>query len=929
LGRTGQTYTKLLSQNATERIRQHNRAAKQNKDVLQKELDFNQQALKAGIKKTVDELSSVDLKEIEELHRIEGVIEGRLPGLTEHLQKPEVLTEAKNLLATIESALASPALNYSIVLTKQLKGLKQFHDAINCLKRQVVLSTFVQPEHNSKLASLALFRGLTPKDRSLIDQYVNEFIRLKSPFFGYLFKGKKLAELSFRIGQALRCTDIHELHKRISDLKSVSQVLGVIENTMGKISLPVEFASSIYDDLAAGHLPNENPLAVVHALGTAYSVVTNGCQGGLKLENFKDIDDFLVTMKSAARYASIWQDVNTRMESVPHIDAVSARTALEKLHAQRMAEQMDARFLNFIDTAHATAKALGGVIRSKQKFPTDSFDHLRNAFPCIIAGIREFAEYIPLRQDIFDVVIIDEASQVSVAQAFPALLRAKKVVVMGDPKQFSNVKSANASNELNQAWRSDMEHYFKENISDKADKLERLSRFDVKRSILDFFDLVSNFRIMLRKHFRGYQELISFSSRYFYSDGLQAIKVRGKPLDEVIVFTELTWDGRHEPYRNVNSMELQVLIEYLDDHLEEPVPPSIGIITPFREQQSLLTRELFKAKNGSRYEDELRLKIMTFDTCQGEERDIIYYSMVATPQTDRLNYVFPVDLENAGDRVDEALKMQRLNVGFSRAKEAIHFILSKPIDQYRGSIARALQHYANLLEAGEPDPGEVDPSSPMEAKVLDWLLKTQYYQANREDIEITPQFPVGDYLKQLDPFYQHPAYRVDFLLQHCTKVGMVNVIIEYDGFQEHFTDHGKIHVGNFSRYYRPEDVERQMVLESYGYKFLRINRFNLGRDPVTILSKRLYDLIGASNKEQAVESVKTIQAQAKGLADGTNKICQRCKQIKPLEEFYDKALKNGEGGYGRVCIGCKNADKSSSSGRGYSGYRRWKRRYWY
>ena len=40
----------------------------------------------------------------------------------------------------------------------------------------------------------------------------------------------------------------------------------------------------------------------------------------------------------------------------------------------------------------------------------------------------------------FDLVIIDEASQVSVAQAFPALIRAKKVLILGDKKQFSNIK---------------------------------------------------------------------------------------------------------------------------------------------------------------------------------------------------------------------------------------------------------------------------------------------------------------------------------------------------------------------------------------------------------------------------------------------------------------------------------------------------------
>src|SRR5207245_8850013 len=111
---------------------------------------------------------------------------------------------------------------------------------------------------------------------------------------------------------------------------------------------------------------------------------------------------------------------------------------------------------------------------------------LKEAFPCIIAGIREFAEYVPLQQEIFEVVVIDEASQVSVAQAFPALLRAKKVVVLGDQKQFSNVKSANASIALNQGYLTDLELHFRASISTAADKIQRLKQFDVKNSVLQF-----------------------------------------------------------------------------------------------------------------------------------------------------------------------------------------------------------------------------------------------------------------------------------------------------------------------------------------------------------------------------------------------------------------------------------------------------------
>jgi very-short-patch-repair endonuclease len=242
-------------------------------------------------------------------------------------------------------------------------------------------------------------------------------------------------------------------------------------------------------------------------------------------------------------------------------------------------------------------------------------------------------------------------------------------------------------------------------------------------------------------------------------------------------------------------------------------------------------------------------------------------------------------------------------------------------------MARALQHYVGILETGEPDAEAVDPASPMETKLLDWLMKTPFVQANRDAIEVTPQFPVGDYLRQLDPYYQHPAYRADFLLQYRTQEGLINVIIEYDGFQEHFRDHGKIHEGNYDRYYRPEDIERQMVLESYGYKFLRVNRFNLGRDPVTVLSKRLYDLVKTARNVVA-GTVEAIQVQARSLADGTSKPCQRCHQIKLIEKFFDAKLKNGTGGYGRICTECKTPEPAAPKlGRRRSSYRKWRRRY--
>ena len=275
--------------------------------------------------------------------------------------------------------------------------------------------------------------------------------------------------------------------------------------------------------------------------------------------------------------------------------------------------------------------------------------------------------------------------------------------------------------------------------------------------------------------------------------------------------------AEHRVTRGTNEAEARFILDRLLELVEPEDCATVAVITPFREQQVLLSRILLGHARGRDFEQRLRLRIFTFDSCQGEERDIVFYSMVATLGNDALQYVFPVDVRSASEEVEEKLKVQRLNVGFSRAKEMIWIIHSMPLDQFRGGIGKALQHYHNVLQRGEIS-GQTDPSSPMETKVLDWLQKTPFVQANINRLEILPQFPIGDYLRQLDVTYKHPAWRVDFLLTYTADAGTVYIVIEYDGLEHHFRP--GVHIGNHERYLHEADIERQLTLESYGYRFL-------------------------------------------------------------------------------------------------------------
>jgi hypothetical protein len=131
--------------------------------------------------------------------------------------------------------------------------------------------------------------------------------------------------------------------------------------------------------------------------------------------------------------------------------------------------------------------------------------------------------------------------------------------------------------------------------------------------------------------------------------------------------------------------------------------------------------------------------------------------------------------------------------------------------------------------------------------------------------------------------------------------------LEYDGFKEHFTNLDEVDASNYESYRKPSDVERQKILEGYGYKFLRINRFNVGDDPIGTLDKRLRRLIkDVDFQHQPPKLIEKYRVKQAALASGKSKVCPKCGHVLKKESFYDHKLKQGKGGYGRVCVNCKH-----------------------
>jgi very-short-patch-repair endonuclease len=573
---------------------------------------------------------------------------------------------------------------------------------------------------------------------------------------------------------------------------------------------------------------------------------------------------------------------------------------IEDLTAAEMSYTLDKSVVNYYRERGGDISTLRNILRRKQRFPKDLFLGLKKAFPCILAGVRDYSEFIPLEKDLFDLVIIDEASQVSIAQSLPALIRGRQLVVLGDDKQFSNVKANNASKSINSEFKDRVRNSFCEEKTDVdvvnngwLTKVEE--NFDIKNSILKFSRFIRNYECQLRKHFRCYPEIISYSDKYFYDYSLQCMKVRGKNIEDVLKFKILEHDGLIDQNKNTNEMEADYIIKELKKFKEKGFNQSIGIITPHREQVNIIFDKISNIMERDWLFDKCKLKIMTFDTCQGEERDYIFYSMVATKEKDQLKWIFLKSFSSLNTDENETIRAQRLNVGFSRAKECMHFVLSKKIEKFNGEIKNALMHYYNEIETAKQRK-VIKLESPMEYKIEDIFYKTSFYKKNKKNIEFIPQFEIGKYLKQIYRNYHHPNYRVDFLLIY----GEQKIIIEYDGFKEHFTINDNVDENNYNYYIKEDDIYRQKILEGYGYKFLRINKFNIGKDPIEILNERIEKIIQNNNEKNYLEEIhRTID----DIEKKKKRQCSCCGKLKESFYFRSDITKRG---YSRICIACRN-----------------------
>jgi hypothetical protein len=484
----------------------------------------------------------------------------------------------------------------------------------------------------------------------------------------------------------------------------------------------------------------------------------------------------------------------------------------------------------------------------------------------LIAEPDMISGYFPMGEDLIDLLVIDEASQVSIAESISLILRAKQVVVFGDEYQYGAVGAINVNSKYSAGYFRDIINAYQDDynvsatdqeeneliqevskeikedeqevekllhpLQDNAGAILWLKTFNIRTSTLSFAKAIANYTTSLREHYRSFSEIIDYSNEFFYKPAqldLSVNRIRTKPIGEVLQFIPV--ETRGNSGSNVNLDEIDAIVDDLGSRIRNGFKGSVGIITSFREQQARMEQALNEKLNMPELKRNHDLAVWFVGDVQGEERDIVYYSFVEDSKygNAELRNIYAV-IDGTADNI-RSLKMQRLNVGFSRAKDTMIFVHSMPVNKYgKTRLGDAIRHYDKVLNESRKNDFFVEDAtifdSPAEKDLYNLLISTSFVKTHREYVKIIPQFKIGEYIRA-EYARQIPKYRVDFLMTFSKGGKEQTLILEYDGVEYHTINPDIVTKHNFTQEYLDYDISRQIELESYGYRFLRLNKFNL------------------------------------------------------------------------------------------------------
>lgn len=446
---------------------------------------------------------------------------------------------------------------------------------------------------------------------------------------------------------------------------------------------------------------------------------------------------------------------------------------------------------------------------------------------------------MPLDENLFDIVIFDEASQLFIEKTLPSIYRAKQIVIAGDDKQLK--PSLLGVGRIDDIDEDELENEYSGSLEEES--LLGLAKYRFDRKTLNF-------------HYRAkYEELINFSNFAFYDSSLAVspnrIKLEVPPIERIKIENALWCDKKNdEEAKEVVNLVKKLLSEKEKNNSNE----TIGIITFNSSQKDLiydllelekekdidfavlLNQEQDRKENG----EDVSLFIKNIENVQGDERDIIIFSTgYAKGENGRVSVNFGWLNQDGGEN--------RLNVAISRAKQKIYVVTSiEPeelkVDSTKNKGPKLFRDYLSYAKAISNN--NIGYAKSILNKVGN-IVSIEDDKIDSFDSEFEQE--VCDSLRNL-------GYKVE------TQVGTGNyridlaVIDDNNNYIVGIECDGRLYHSSMTA--RERDYYRQKFLESRGWKIYRIwstKWWDNKSNEIEKLDNYIKNLLSKEKKESGVE----------------------------------------------------------------------------
>lgn len=562
---------------------------------------------------------------------------------------------------------------------------------------------------------------------------------------------------------------------------------------------------SVSDKVLASGAPQYATLLKQPVEGTVDSLLPTNWRTAWRLRR---LASYLESIDAHEELKRLWKD-RRELEgdlSRAYRDIVVKRTWLRL--AENASPSIRAALQAYLNAVQKIGKGTGKrAVRYRQDARTAA-SQANPAVPCWIMPHYRVSESLPAELGCFDLVVIDEASQ-SDLTALPSLLRAKKVLIVGDDKQVSPEGVGLEEEKV----RSLMSRFLGNQVETYRPQMSP------ERSIYDLLKVVfAKSAVMLKEHFRCVGPIIEYSKREFYDHQLRPLRVprASERLDPPLIDVLVT-DGYRKG--DVNLPEAHFIVDEIKAIVCDPNMEgrSIGVISLLADKQAMLIWERLTDELGPEVIERHRIACGDARTFQGKERDIVFLSMVSAPN-------------DVGAPLSRDTFAQRFNVAASRARDRMYLVRSVETGHLSGAdrLRRSLiSHFAAPFAQDERRVESLRElcESPFERDIYDELTSRGFW--------VTPQVTVGQ-------------YRIDMVVEGHNDARLA---IECDGDKYHGIEKWA------------DDMQRQRVLERAGWvfwrcfasTFIRRRKDTLG-DLMKTLAERGIEPIGSEGAPRSVHT---------------------------------------------------------------------------